>query len=164
MKELFIIRHAKSSWEEEGISDFNRPLNERGLIDAPLMGSVINANGFTPDLIISSSANRAISTAKEIAKKVGYPIGEIVEKRTIYESEVKTILKIINQIDNNYNRVFIFGHNPTFTHLIEELGGEYIGNLPTCGVAALRFEFQSWEMVTANSGTQFYFDFPKRHK
>lgn len=164
MKELFIIRHAKSSWEDEGISDFNRPLNERGLIDAPLMGAVINANGFIPDLIISSSAKRAISTAKEIAKKVGYPIGDIVEQRTIYESEVKTILKIINQIDNNYNRVFVFGHNPTFTHLIEELGGEYIGNLPTCGVAALRFEFQAWEMVTANSGTQFYFDFPKRHK
>ena len=164
MKELFIIRHAKSSWEDQSISDFNRPLNERGRTDAPLMGGVIKDNGFIPDLIISSSANRAISTAKEIAKKVGYPIENIVEERKIYETDFNRVVGIINQIDDKYKRVFIFGHNPTFTHLIEELGGEYIGNLPTCGVAALRFEFESWEMVTAKTGTQFYFDFPKRHK
>jgi len=129
-----------------------------------LMGKVIKGNGFLPDLIISSSANRAISTAKEIANQVNFPADKIVEERKIYESSTDSVLEIINQIDDQFNRVFIFGHNPTFTHLIEALGGEYIGHLPTCGVAAIRFELDSWEMITADSGTQFYFDFPKRHK
>jgi len=164
MKELFIIRHAKSSWEDESLSDYDRPLNERGKADAPLMGKVIKENGFLPDLIVSSSANRAISTAKEIAQQVGFPVDKILEDRKIYESTTDKVIEIINQLDDQYNRVFIFGHNPTFTHLIEELGGEYIGHVPTCGVAGIRFELDSWQMITANSGTQFYFDFPKRHK
>ncbi|MEQ8625674.1 MAG: histidine phosphatase family protein [Vicingaceae bacterium] len=164
MKELYIIRHAKSSWDDDSLSDYDRPLNERGKNDAPLMGKVIRENGFLPDLIISSSANRAISTAKAIAQEVEFPTDKIVEERKIYESSTDKVIEIINKINDQFNRVFIVGHNPTFTHLIEALGGEYIGHLPTCGLAAIRFEVASWQMITADSGTQFYFDFPKRHK
>lgn len=164
LKELFIIRHAKSSWEHEGISDFDRPLNQRGEEDAPLMGSVLRKNAYKPDFIIASPAKRTLTTAKIIAEKFDYEEEKIVTNAEIYEASYHDMLALINEIDDRYNRVFLVGHNPTFTNLAERLGGEYIGNLPTCGIVGLRFNFKSWQMVTEGGGLLFYYDYPKRNK
>ena len=164
MKELFVIRHAKSSWSNPSLTDFDRPLNDRGLHDAPMMAKVLKEEGIVPDQIVSSSANRAKSTAQYIANGLGIDESSLVFKREIYEASYSTLLDLINNFDDRYKRIFIFGHNPTFTYLAERLGGEYIGNLPTCGIVGLRFELDSWKMVSAGSGSQFYYDYPKRHK
>ncbi len=163
MKELFIIRHAKSSWAHQGLSDHERPLNNRGEVDAPLMGSILKGHNFIPDLIVSSTANRAQTTAKIIAVELACT--ELIELESkIYEASAEQLLTLINQFDDQYNRIFIVGHNPGFTYLAEQLTDEYFGNLPTCGIVGVRFEFESWSYVSAGTGVNFYYDFPKKHK
>ena len=163
MKEIFIVRHAKSSWEFAQMKDFERPLNNRGERDAPIMGAVLKEHGYTADLILSSPANRAYSTAKIIAEKIAYPIEAIQKEMLIYEASSAVIIKLINQLDDEYDRVFIVGHNPTFTSVIEQLSEAYIGNLPTCGIAGIRFEVDEWKMIGKGLGYLFYYDFPKNH-
>jgi phosphohistidine phosphatase len=164
VKELYLIRHAKSSWDYPQLKDFDRPLNERGEEDAPLMGKVLKENNILPQLILSSPAKRALNTAQIIAKALGYPSSKIEELHSIYHGEMATLMDLLNGIDNQYETVFVFGHNPTFTYLAEELGGEYIGNLPTCGVVGIRFEIDDWALLSKGLGTQIYYDYPKRHK
>ncbi len=164
MKKLFIIRHAKSSWGNPQLRDFDRPLNSRGENDAPLMGKVLGNKGYEANLIISSPANRAITTARTIANAIGYPVENIVEEQNIYGAGPQEMLDLINQTNDEVESLFLFGHNPTFTFLAEMLSEANIGNLPTCGVVGIEFEYENWTMVTANSGHCFYYDFPKNHK
>ena len=164
MKELFIIRHAKSSWENNQLTDFERPLNPRGKEDAPIMGIALKKIGFKPDLIVSSSATRAYSTAVLIANQLDYDHSLIEKNNSLYEASTHSVFKIINSLNDKFSRVFLFGHNPTFTMLIEKLGGHAIGNLPTCGVVGIRFELDSWQMIVEGIGSQFFYDFPKNHK
>jgi len=163
MKELFIIRHAKSSWENSSLRDFDRPLNKRGKRDAPRMAKVLSDMEYNPDLIISSPANRAITTAKTIAKGIDFPQERIQERMEIYGASVSGMLDLINKIDDKHNRVYLFGHNPTFTMLAEFLSGEYFGNLPTCGIIGLGFDFDSWKMISAETGDNFYYGYPKKY-
>src|SRR5690606_8419781 len=128
----------------------------RGETDAPLIGNSLKENEIAADLIISSPARRAISTATIIAEKLGYEQKGIVQIKAIYEASCEALINIVNQIDDKNNRVFIFGHNPGFTYLAEKLSGQYIGNLPTCGVVGIQFQLNSWEMVMQNTGTQIY--------
>jgi phosphohistidine phosphatase len=164
LKELFLIRHAKSSWEDASLIDFERPLNSRGIKDASLIGEVLSTHGIVPDLIISSPAVRAFSTATIIAERIEYEINAIEKNKELYEASITSGLKVINGISDKFNRVFLFGHNPTFTMLIDKLGGHQIANLPTCGVVGIRFELSSLEMIIEGIGSQFFYDFPKQHK
>ncbi|MEX2380592.1 MAG: histidine phosphatase family protein, partial [Vicingaceae bacterium] len=132
-KKLYIIRHAKSAWNSPTLKDFDRPLNDRGLNDAPSMGRRLSERKILPDLIIASEANRAQTTARLIAKELNYPESDIQFTKDIYHASIKKMIQIINQIDNQYNTVFLFGHNPTFTELAEYLTDEAYGTLPTCG-------------------------------
>lgn len=163
MKKLFIIRHAKSSWDDPSLSDFDRPLNKRGKNDAPLMGKVLLAEGVKADCIIASPANRAITTAKTIAQEIGFT-AKIEENQKIYGAGTQDMIDIINEVDSSVNELLIFGHNPTFTYLAEELSEVRLGNLPTTGVVGIEFEFEDWAMVSRNTGHCFYYDYPKRHK
>ncbi len=162
MKRLFINRHAKSDWIHTGLNDSERPLNKRGLHDAPMMGRRLAERNEAIDIIISSPANRAITTAKLIAKELDYPIENIVEESTIYEARVSDLLKIINNIDSTYNNVMLFGHNPGFTDLADYLTGAGVLNIPTCGICKISFNIDTWSQVSAHTGNMDYFDFPKR--
>ena len=164
MKELFIIRHAKSSWEDASLADYDRPLNKRGLHDAPMMAQVLKEKRFELNLIISSTANRAKSTAQFIAHGIGLVHDQVEYKSEIYGASFRTMMNIINLVNDRYNRIALVGHNPTFTYLAERLGGESIGNLPTCGIVGLRFNFDSWKLVSEGTADQFYYDYPKMHK
>src|SRR3990172_739632 len=144
MKRLYIIRHAKSSWDNSNLQDFERPLNARGERDAPFMGQKLAERGIKPDLILSSPANRAFKTAKIVAETVGYKKKNIVSDQNIYLSDLKTILKIIQNIDDTKNDVMIFGHNPCFTHLANYLSDANVDNIPTCGVFCVEFDIKSW--------------------
>ena len=157
---LYVVRHAKSSWAEPWMADFDRPLNDRGEKDAPEMALRIQSKGIKPDLIISSPAKRAKTTALAFASQLGYAEKSILYKDNIYEADVETIFSIIRDIPSSYSHVFLFGHNPTFTYFVNELADVRIDNIPTCGVAAIVITGE-WSEAGAESGSLVWFDYPK---
>lgn len=162
MKQLFLIRHAKSSWDDMSLSDFDRPLNKRGKRDAPKMGDFLREKSISPDLIVSSPANRALTTAKIIAEKVNYAINDIVERKSIYHAFPTDVIDVIHALPDDKNTVFLFGHNPTFTSLANKFGGVYIDNVPTCGVVALVANIDSWSEWNAHVSSLGNFYYPKK--
>ncbi len=161
MKTLYINRHAKSSWANMGMADFDRPLNNRGENDAPMMGKRLKEKGILPDFILSSPANRAITTARIIATEIGYPLVNIQEDRNIYHASEVSILKIVKQQDDKIASLMIFGHNPGFTGLASILSGRWFDNIPTCGMVALKFDVSKWGEISAENGKILFFDYPK---
>ena len=147
MKKLYIIRHGKSDWGNPEVNDFNRPLNHRGLKDAPRVGKHLLTSYEKADTIISSPAKRAITTAKLIANEINYPDSSIIENENIYLASKETILQIINKIDDQFNCAYIFGHNPGFSNLASYLTDDWI-EMKTCCVAVLNFEVNSWKHIS----------------
>lgn len=160
MKMLYVIRHAKSSWSEPGLDDFDRPLNDRGRADAPEMARRMKEKGIHPDLIISSTALRARKTAHMFAETLGYPAEKIVLKPDLYETDIDTVFDVVRQIDPDASQVLLFGHNPTFTYFVNDLASARIDNIPTCGIAAIAVN-GSWKEVKEQSGSLVWFDYPK---
>ncbi len=162
MKTLYIVRHAKSSWDDPHLDDYDRPLNNRGKQNAPEMGKYLAKSGVQPDLIISSSAKRAFSTAKKIVKELRYDQKEIVKTRDLYLASIGTTLKIIRQVEDSINSLMIFGHNPGWTDLTNYLSNAYIDNVPTCGVVAIEFDINHWVEVDKGKGKLLFFEYPKK--
>ena len=161
MKTLTIIRHAKSSWADSGLDDFDRTLNRRGKQDAPMMGQRLAERDVYPDLILSSPAKRADKTIKKIAKKIGYPREDIIFEEKMYLADVPELLKIIRSIENSVQHLMLCGHNPGVTEFSNYVSGERIDNMPTCGVAVIGFDINSWNDVDRNTGVLERFDYPK---
>jgi phosphohistidine phosphatase len=160
-KTLIFMRHAKSDQSIVGLKDFDRPLNNRGLGDAPRMGRRLHEIGVKPDLIISSPALRAQTTAEYVAEQVNYELDAILYDPEVYEASVRSLLVVVNNIPDKYNTVMIFGHNPTHTYLAEYLTKEVIGNIPTAGAVCIDFELDSWKLVSEGTGKMKWFEFPK---
>ena len=163
MKTLIIVRHAKSSWDSPGLSDHERPLNKRGLKDAPTMGARLAEWGPPVDRVISSSAVRALTTAELIIGEMGLPWDEIQILDELYHATEDDLLDVIQDQDDYIDGLMIFGHNPGMTYLVNDLSDLYLENLPTCGVAILQFEVESWEDVGDVSASKAEVDFPKNH-
>lgn len=163
MKTLLIVRHAKSGWDNPDLNDFERPLNKRGHRDAPFMGDLIAKMGIKPDLIISSSALRAHTTAGYFADSFKYPKDKIIADRSIYERGIRHIIKLIKNLDNNISTVMVFGHNPDITSLSSFYSGEYFDNVPTCGVVCIDFNVTSWNDTDTENGKLRFYEFPKKH-
>lgn len=163
MKTLYLIRHAKSSWKDGGLRDFERPLNKRGKRDAPEMGQRLKGNKVKADVIISSSAKRAFKTAKIIAREIGYPVKKIVKKESVYLADVPTLIKVIRKISDKHQQAMLFGHNPGLTMLANFLvNGQQVENIPTCGIFCVEFEINSWKEVDQGIGNIRFFDYPKK--
>lgn len=145
MKKLTLIRHAKSSWQNENLTDFARPLNKRGQKAAPLMGKIIKEKGYLPSCIIASPAVRALSTARLIAEAIDYPQDTIHTDERIYEAAMLTLLDIVRTCDDAYDDVMLVGHNPGFLLLAQHLSDHVIPRMPTCGVVRLHSTFDSWD-------------------
>ncbi len=160
MKKIVFIRHAKSSWADSTLEDFDRPLNERGKIDAPLMASKLKSQGVIPDLIVSSPAKRAKKTAK-IFSKVMQLEHEILFDERIYEADEDTLLQVIHSFPQDKNIVFMFGHNPGFTWIVNQLCNVRIDNIPTCGFAIVACPVENWNEICMETNTLEYFDYPK---
>ena len=163
MKTLYLARHAKSSWDERGVSDHDRGLNARGKRDAPQIGEVLFNKGYSPDVIYSSSAKRAITTVKIIAEKLQYPFQKIVVTNKIYEAATKDLINIINEFDDKFDSAMLFGHNPSFTVLSNLLTDKYIDNMPTCSVAVINLNVESWKDVESECGKLAAFEYPKKY-
>jgi len=164
VRELFLLRHAKSSWDDPALSDFERPLNSRGKEDAPLMGEHIERLGIKPDLVLSSPAKRAKKTAKIVAHKLGYSEERIEWLDRIYEASVQTLLYTVCQLPKEAKRVMIVGHNPALTMLANILGDVAIDNIPTAGIVGIAFDSSDWHEACRMQGHTILFDYPKKVK
>jgi phosphohistidine phosphatase len=161
MKTLFLIRHAKSSWDNPGLRDFSRPLNERGLRDAPAMAALLRAQGVAPDLLVSSPAKRALTTALFFAEAFGVAEDAVQREPAVYEAAPSEILRIIAQLPDSADTVLLFGHNPTFTEVANRFARDFIANVPTCGIVQIESDAGRWaEMYEENSAVKRCF-FPK---
>lgn len=160
-KQLLLIRHAKSDWGNAGLRDFDRPLNSRGKSNAPEMAERLVKQHVVPSLIVSSPALRALTTAKYFAAAWQIPSGDIQLEPNIYEAHVKTLLNVINQFDDQYEQIALFGHNPGLTDLANYLCNGHIVNMPTASVIRIQFPFESWKMISSNTGNVLLFDYPK---
>jgi phosphohistidine phosphatase len=161
MKHLLICRHAKSSWKDLSLDDFDRPLNKRGKRNAPQMGKILANHKVAPDLIVSSPARRAKKTAIVLAKELHYPKKKIVYMREIYNAPAEKLIPCIHTFDDRYNRVIIVGHNTGFTTLVNILGDLKIPNVPTCGIVSLAFKIESWKNLRKKEGKLNFFYYPK---
>ncbi|KQR71119.1 histidine phosphatase family protein [Pedobacter sp. Leaf176] len=158
-KQLLLVRHGKSDWGNADLKDFDRPLNKRGKENAPEMAERLIKRGFHFDLMVSSPAKRAKSTAKFFSK--AYQADDIQYEASIYEANTKTLLKVVNGLDDEADTVIMFGHNPGFTDLANELSDAGIYNIPTSGMVLMSFPFDSWTMVSRGTGELVFFDYPK---
>ena len=150
MKKVYFIRHGKSSWDNLLIDDYDRPLNKRGERDVPFMANLLKQRGVKPDIIISSPAKRAKTTAKIFADIL--EVENIIFKDVIYGAEVSDIITIMNDGLKEYDTIFIIGHNPTMTETVNSLIDEEIDNIPTTGVV---------EVDPLSKA--FTFDYPKQY-
>jgi phosphohistidine phosphatase len=161
MKTLFLVRHAKSSRDDPALPDKERPLNDRGVRDAPRMGERLAARDVKPDLILSSPALRALATAEIIAKKLAYKVKDIVVDERLYAAAPDDLLEVIHELGEKPKHVMLFGHNPELTDLAHRLSST-ITDLPTCAVAEFSFDTKSWSNVGKQEPAKVTFHRPKQ--
>ena len=163
MKKIYFIRHAKSSWKDEELRDFDRPLNKRGKKDAPFMGGRLKSFNVMPDIIVSSPANRAKVTACTIAESVGYDSKEILYDVNLYDSSFEQYEYVIRNLKNDNDSVFIVAHNPDITEVCEIYSDTLIGSIPTCAIVCIEFNVNSFKDILPCKGKLLFFDYPKKH-
>ena len=161
MKTVFLVRHAKSSWDYSSLRDSERPLNDQGLKDAPKMARVLKKEKVSPDAIISSPAVRALTTAIFFKNELNVDGEDIIIKNEIYEAAPVTIVKMIQRLPESYQTVLIFGHNPTFTEVANLFTDDFIPNVPTCGVVKIEAGISNWTEFGPGKGSVESFIYPK---
>jgi phosphohistidine phosphatase len=161
MKTLFLVRHAKSSRDDPSLPDRDRPLDDRGKQDAPKMGKRLAKRGVKPDLLLSSPALRALTTAHLIAEEVGYKRKDIVVDDRLYASCADDLLAVVRALDKKLDCVMLFGHNPEFTDLAHWLSSEIV-DMPTSAVAEFNFDTKAWSDVGEVQPAKVLFDCPKK--
>ena len=160
-RHLYVLRHAKSSWKNPALSDYDRPLKKRGKNDAPLIGKKLNKMELKIQLIVSSPAKRTKDTISIIAKELKF-IEHIRYDESIYESSVYNLLSLINSFDDDFQNILIVGHNPSLTDLVNYLSNKKIENIPTCGVVGLKYN-GSWKNIRTGSSNLIFFEYPKKY-
>ncbi len=161
-KTLFIVRHAKSSWDYENISDTDRPLKHKGIRDAYEMARRVHIERLIPELILSSPAIRALHTADIFVRVFEIKYTNLKIDERIYGSGVGVIKKLIGEQDDQFNRLMIFGHNPDFSELATVLSGKPYINIPTCGLVRLDFDVSTWASISKDNLKAMSMDFPKK--
>ena len=164
MKTLYLIRHAKSSWDDSSQTDFERPLNDRGEHDAPIIAKALLDKKIKPDLIVSSPAVRALSTAKIFAKVLHYESENILEEERIYEATMRELTEVVREIPDDVKCVMLFGHNPGISNFVNLLGDQFVTDMPTCAVTGLELKINSWKETERHCGKIILFEYPKKHK
>lgn len=161
MKTLLLIRHAKSSWADPGQEDFERPLNDRGKQDAPVMGKRFAKKGIQLDAIIASPAKRTKKTSELIAGELGVDKSMIFFNEDLYLAPVSTFYDIISNIDDVLDHVAIIAHNPGITDFVNELTGVRVDNMPTCAVYGVQIKISRWGDFKKEDKRFLFFDYPK---
>ncbi|MBU0664792.1 MAG: histidine phosphatase family protein [Proteobacteria bacterium] len=166
MKNLFLVRHAKSSWADPSLADRERPLNKRGLRDAPLMGQRLAGRKVRVDAIWSSPAQRALETARFFASTLKYPRKEIELRDRLYTNTIDDLLLEIRSCPDEIKSLLVVGHNPVISGFANFLIGHakdtHIESIPTCGIVAINFQRPSWQLLKEHEGRFLFFDYPKK--
>ena len=160
-RRLTIVRHAKSDWGDCALADHDRPLNERGLRDAPAMGIKLRERGDSPDLIVCSSALRAHTTASILAEALDYSDDDLVVEPSIYEAPMSSLLEAVRGASEELEHFMMVGHNPGSEQFASFLLGEAVGNLVTCAVVDLELDIVSWKSIGGGEGRLFSYWYPK---
>ena len=162
MKTLYIVRHAKSSWEYSGIDDIDRPLKKRGIKDAHLMSKKLLKSEKKPDVFITSSANRALHTAVIFCENFGYPHINLKIKRQLYSFSDGYLVKTVRALDDGYESAIIFSHDHGINTFVNKFGSKPIAHVPTCGIIGIRFNEKHWKNL--KRGETILIDYPKNYK
>ncbi|MBU2927212.1 SixA phosphatase family protein [Winogradskyella psychrotolerans] len=158
MKEILLIRHGKSSWEFD-VTDYYRPLKQRGKDDSMLVAQELLSKGNTPNVIFSSPATRALNTSKIFAKILEINEKEIIIIEDLYDFDGRNVINFMKTLPNELNKVMIFGHNHAFTSISNIFGDRFIDNLPTSGLVKLTFDIEDWKDL--NKGQTEFIIIPK---
>jgi phosphohistidine phosphatase len=149
MKQLLVLRHAKSSWADGRLSDFERPLNKRGEYDAPRIGRILAQEDLVPQRIISSAARRAMLTAEAVAQSSGYE-GAITATRDLYMAMPEEYVEVLNTVPDDCDLVMVVGHNPGIEDLVEGFTGSW-ERMPTAALAHVELPVDSWRSLEADT-------------
>jgi phosphohistidine phosphatase len=161
MKTLLLIRHAKSSWDDPGLSDYERPLNERGKKDIPVMADRLYERGIRIDAFVTSPARRARKTAEQFAKRYKKEKDELLLKTELYMAGDEAFYSVVEKLDERYDCVAIFSHNPGLTDFANSLTDVKIDNIPTCGIFAVSADAKKWSRFREAKKNLLFFDYPK---
>ena len=161
MKSILLVRHAKSSWDSPTTHDFDRPLNDRGNRDAPMMANRLLERKTDIDLFVTSTAVRALTTAKYFIKAYGAKKDRVIELSDLYHAHTSVFYNVIRQLDDKFNTAAIFSHNPGITEMVNSLGVAKLDNMPTCGVFAVRSDVETWADFMNAPKHFWFFDYPK---
>lgn len=167
MKNLILVRHAKSSWDDLHLSDHDRPLNHRGEKDAPRMAKRLKEKRIFPDVLLSSTAKRALDTATVFASILKFPADQIHTTKKIYhanEDQLLSVIQFIKDLRDKEEVVLLFGHNPGLTEFTNALAEESIDNIPTCGIVSIQLKIKKWKDASFGCGELVFFDYPKRQE
>jgi phosphohistidine phosphatase len=161
MKTLYIVRHAKSSWEYKGIEDIDRPLKKRGIKDAHLMSKFLAEQIDKPDVFITSSANRALHTAVIFCGNFNFPHANLQIKRQLYSFSDGYLVKTVHALDDAFNSAIIFSHDHGINTFVNQFGNKPLAHVPTCGIIAIEFQDKHWKNL--KKGKTILVEFPKNH-
>ena len=161
MKTLYLMRHAKSSWSFDDLTDKERPLNDRGREDAPVMGQALARRSIKLDLLVSSPAVRALSTAALVAHELGYPPNRIEVIDGIYRAEVLDMLAIVRGLPDAAESVLLLGHNNTITDFANLLSPSQLNEMPTAAIVCLKFSCDHWAEVDRANAEFYFYDYPR---
>jgi phosphohistidine phosphatase len=161
MKTLILVRHAKSDWSEAGMSDIDRPLNERGKKDAPEMAKRLRKKGLKIDGFVSSPAKRALRTARFFAEEFDRKKDEIQVEKSLYGALPSQFEQVIAMLQDKEDTVAIFSHNPGITEYVNTLCEVHTDNMPTCGIFALQATVEKWQDFTKAEKKFLFYDYPK---
>ena len=161
MKTLLLVRHAKSSWDNLQLTDFERPLNDRGKKDAPAMAEKVKDRKIKIDRFISSPAKRAKKTAVIFMDEYGMQEKDLVLLPSLYEASVKNFYEAVENINDKDDAIALFSHNPGITDFVNTLTEKKVDNMPTCGVFAIKIKTKNWKDFKKATKEFFFFDYPK---
>lgn len=162
MKTLYIVRHAKSSWQYLNIKDVDRPLRERGITDAHLLSKFLAKQIAKPDAFISSYANRALHTAIIFCENFQFPLANLKIKKELYSFSDGYLVKTVKALDDSFNSVIIFSHDHGINTFVNKFGDQPIAHVPTCGVIGIQFEGKHWKNI--KKGKTILVEVPKNHR
>ncbi|MBL4724829.1 MAG: histidine phosphatase family protein [Lutibacter sp.] len=162
MKTLYIVRHAKSSWTYDGIKDIDRPLKKRGINDAYLISNVLQKKIASPDVFISSCANRALHTGMIFSYAFNYPLANLKISKSLYSFSDGYLIKTVKALDDGFDSAIIFSHDHGISDFVNKFGDIHVDAVPTCGVIGIKFKNNHWKNI--KSGTTFLTEFPRHYK
>lgn len=159
-KTLYLLRHAQTHEKRHDENDEDRELTAIGAQNATRMGMNLVKRNIMPDMLISSPAVRAQSTAESIAEQIGYDLSKVHYNVEIYNASIRNLLKVVDNLKDEWETVLLVGHNPAISYLAEYVSGEAIGNMSTCGLVCLKLELESWSMVSEKTMKFEWYEYP----